>query len=78
MSNEEVLKKASLPSIESIFLQVQLLWAGHVKRMEDVRTPKAVFFSKLQEGKLDRGAPRKRYKDQLNRQLTQAGTSHQS
>ena len=50
-------------------LQVQLRWAGHVTRMEDVRMPKAVFFSELQDGKRDRGAPRKRYKDQRKRQL---------
>ena len=43
-----------------------------------VRMPKAVFFSELQEGKRDRGAPRKRYKDQLKRQLAQAGINHQS
>ena len=78
MSNEEVLKRASLPSIESILLHVQLRWAGHVTRMEDVRIPKAVFFSELQEGKRDRGAtPRKRYKDQMKRQLAQSGISHQ-
>ena len=66
------------PSIESILFQVQLRWAGHVTRMEDVRMPKAAFFSELQEGKRDRGAPRKRYKDQLKRQLALAGISHQS
>ena len=53
-----------------------LRWAGHVSRMEDVRMPKAVFFSELQEEKRDRGAPRKRYKDQLKRHLAQAGISH--
>ena len=78
MSNEEVLKRVSLPIIESILLQVQLHWAGHVTRMGDIRMPKAVFFSELQEGKCDCGAPRKRYKDQLNRQLAQAGISYQS
>ena len=78
VSNKEVLKRASLPSIESILLQVQLRWAGHVTRMEEVCMPKAVFFSELQLGKRDRGAPRKRYKDQLKRQLAQAGISHQS
>ena len=78
MSNEEVLKRASLPSIESILLQVQLRWAGKVTRMEDIRMPKAVFFSELQEGKRDRGAQRKCYKDQLKRQLAQAGISLQS
>ena len=59
-------------------LQVQLPWAGHITRMEDVRMPKAVFFRELQEGKRNRGAPRKRYKDQLKKQLAQAGISHQS
>ena len=53
MSNEEVLKKASLPSIESILLQVQLRLAGHVPRIEDIRMSKAVSFSELQEGKRD-------------------------
>ena len=50
VSNEEVLKRASLPSIESILLQVQLYWTGHVTRMEGVRLPRTVFL-KLQEGK---------------------------
>ena len=59
-------------------LQVKLRWAGHVTRMEDLRMPKAVFFSELQEGKRNRGAPRKRYKDRLKRQLAQAGISHQT
>ena len=58
--------------------QVQQRWVGHVARMEDMRMPKAVFFSELQEGKRDRGAPRKRYKDQLKRQLAQTGINHQS
>ena len=39
---------------------------------------KGVFFSKLQEGKRNRDAPRKRYKDQLKKLLAQAGISHQS
>ena len=63
--------------MESILLQVQLHLAGHVTRMEDVRMPKAVFFSELREEKRDRGAPRKRYKDQLKRQLAQEGIRQQ-
>ena len=70
--------RASQPSIESILLQVQLRWAGHITRMEDVHMPKAVFFRELQEGKRDRCTPRKRYKDQRKRQLAQAGIGHQS
>ena len=57
---------------------MQLRWAGHLTRMEDLHMPKAVFFSELQGGKRGRGAPRKRYKNQLKRQLAQAGISHQS
>ena len=78
MSNKEVPKRASLLSKESILLQVQLRWTGRVTRIEDVRMPKAVFFSELQEGKRDHSAPRKRYKDQLKKQLAQAGIIHQS
>ena len=78
MSNEEVLERASLPSIEFILLKVQLRWAGHVTRMEDVRMPRTVFLRELQEGKRGRGAPRKHYKDQPKRQLAQAEISHQS
>ena len=78
MLKKEVLKRASLPSIVSILFQVQLRWAGHVSRMEYVRMPKAVFFSKLEEGKCDHGAPRKCYKDRPKTQLAQAGISYQS
>ena len=59
-------------------LQVQLRWAGHITRVEDVRMLKAVFFSEIQKGKRDLGAPRKRFRDQLKRQLAHVGTSHQS
>lgn len=59
-----------------MLLQRHLRWAGHVSRMNDNRMPKVVFFSKLSKGKRDRGAPRRRYKDQLKRQLAQAGVDH--
>ena len=41
VSNEEVLKRSSLPRLQSILLQLQLRWAGHDTRMEDVGMPKA-------------------------------------
>ena len=75
---KEVLKRASLPSIESILLQVQLRWAGYVTRMEDIRMLKAVFFSKLHGGKRDRVAKRKHLKDKLKIQLAQTRINHQS
>ena len=70
VTNEEVLKRASLPSLECTLLQQQLRWAGHVARMEDSRMPKAVFFGELREGKRKCGAPKKQYKDQLKKQLS--------
>ena len=66
------------PACPAILLQVQLRRAGHISRMEDVRMPKTVFFNGLQEGKRDRGASRKRYKDQPKRQLAQAEICYQS
>ena len=63
VSNEEVLRRASLSSRESILLQVQLRWAGHVMRIEDLCMLKAVFFSEIQKGNRDLGAPRKRFRD---------------
>ena len=49
-------------------------------RLKDgnIHMPKTVFFSEPQEGKCDCGAPRKCCKDQLKRQVAQAGISHQS
>ena len=72
-TNNEVLERADLLSIEAMLMLRQLRWAGHVSRMEDSRIPKAVFYGELVEGKRNRGAPRKRFKDQLKKQLSQAG-----
>ena len=72
ITNTEVLEKANSTSIEAMLMTRQLRWAGHLSRMEDTRLPKAVFYGELKEGKRDRGAPRKRYKDQLRRQLKAA------
>lgn len=51
----------------------QLCLAGHLSRMEDSRLPKAVFYGELCEGKRDRGAPKKHFKDKLKQQLSAAG-----
>ena len=77
-SNEEVLERTNLPSIERVHFAsgaAALGWPRH-KDGRHKHMPKAIFFSKLKEGKRQRGAPRKRYKDQLKRQLPQAGISH--
>ena len=70
-------KSSREPACPACF-RVQLRWAGHVTRMEDVCMPKAVSSSELHEGKRERGVPKKRYKNQLKRQLAHAGISNQS
>ncbi|KAI8499112.1 hypothetical protein Bbelb_228760 [Branchiostoma belcheri] len=72
VTNTEVLGRANLQSMEAMLMTRQLRWAGHLARMEDSRMPKAVFYGELCQGKRDRGAPRKRFKDQLKRQLIAA------
>ena len=51
ISNKQSIKTAILPSIQSVFIQVQLCWGGHVTRIEDARVPKRVF-REFHEGKL--------------------------
>ncbi|KAJ8409986.1 hypothetical protein AAFF_G00210270 [Aldrovandia affinis] len=65
ITNNIVLEKAQMPSMESVLLLQQLRWAGHVSRMEDTRIPKAVLYSELCQGKRNRSGPIKRFKDQL-------------
>ena len=69
-TNAEVLKRASITSIEATIIQHRLRWAGHVVRMEPSRLPKMMFYGELSDGTRPRGAPKRRYKDQLKRTLT--------
>ena len=61
----EVLTRANLPSINTILMQSQLRWAGHVVRMPEHRLPKKLLYGEIQHGKRSRGALRKRFKDSL-------------
>ncbi|XP_076049342.1 uncharacterized protein LOC143030020 [Oratosquilla oratoria] len=73
ITNNEVLSRAALPSVEATILQHRLRWVGHVGQMEPSRLPKIILFGELAHGKRPRGAPKRRYKDQLKLSLTQAG-----
>ena len=53
-----------------MILKHQLLWAGHVSRLEDHRLSKIVMFSELSCGHSETGAPKKRFKDSLKKSLT--------
>ena len=76
VTNIEVLETANCSSIEARLLKIQLRWAGHVSRMEEHRLPKTVLFGELSTGHRNRGAPQKRYKDSLKRNLSCCGIDH--
>lgn len=63
--NTEVLDRANARSVESLIVQAQLRWVGHVIRMEDCRMPKQLLYGELTKGKRNQGRPRKRYKDAI-------------
>ncbi|KAL8581588.1 hypothetical protein ACOMHN_049145 [Nucella lapillus] len=57
MTNNGVLERANIPSIEAMLLIRLLRWAGHLSRMEDAPMPRAVSCGELCQDKRDRGAP---------------------
>ena len=65
VTDTEVLTKAKMQSVHTLFKVAQLRWSGHVTRMPDERLPKKVFYGELQEGKRSQGGQKKRYKDAL-------------
>lgn len=71
ITNLDVLTRVSLPSVEATILHHRLRWAGHVSRMGPTRLPRTIFYGQLAEGTRPRGAPKRRYKDQLKRTLIQ-------
>ena len=71
-----VLEQADIASIEAMLLKIQLRWAGHVSRMEDHRLPKIILYGELSSGLRNRGAPKKRYKDNLKKSLGACNISH--
>jgi len=50
----------------------RISWLGHLKRMEEDRTPKKIITQEM-EGTRRRGRPRKRWKEEVERDLPSAG-----
>ena len=65
----EVLKKANMQSVHTLWKLAHLRWTGHVTRMPDERLPKKVLYGEQQEGKRSQGGQKKRYKDTLKASL---------
>ncbi|XP_035692546.1 uncharacterized protein LOC118427017 [Branchiostoma floridae] len=76
VSNEAVLLQAKLPSIETTMARHRLRWAGHVKRMPTTRLPRQILYSQLESGTRSRGAPKRRFRDQLKATLLRCDIDH--
>ena len=50
----------------------KISWSGHLERMEEDRTPKKIFTQEL-EGPRRRGRPRKRWREEVERDLQVLG-----
>ena len=70
--NQEVLRRASMTSVEATITHHRLRWVGHIHRMDPSRLPKKMLYGELTNGIRPRGAPKMRYKDQLKRTLAMA------
>ena len=78
ISNDEILKRVSLPSVEATILKHRLHWSGHILRIDSTRLPKIMLCGELDRGKGSKGSPKLRYKDQFKLSLNQANIDQQS
>ena len=72
----EVLRRAHTVSLEALTTVLQLRWAGHVRRMDNGRLLKAVFYLELRQGKKSSEGQKLRFKDVLKRHMNKTGISH--
>ena len=61
ITNEEVLSRAGMPTMERLLRERRWRWIGHVVRMDEERMPRKVLFSKIAGGLA--GTPAMRWSD---------------
>ena len=69
ITNNEVLNRSGLPSVEATIAKNQLRFLGHACRKDDSSLPKQTLFGELAHGSRPLGGPKKRLKDQLKQLL---------
>jgi len=67
-TNREVEEMSKGENIVKWIKWQRISWLGHLERMEEVRMPKKIFTQEL-EGTRRRGRPRKRRKEEVERDL---------
>ncbi|BHF60852.1 hypothetical protein SprV_0100382100 [Sparganum proliferum] len=65
----DVLERTGILSIYTMLRQIQLLWSGHLVRMDDERLSKLLFYGDVATGSRRQGRPIRRYKDTLKSSL---------
>lgn len=74
----EILRKAQLPSIDTMIVTARIKWLGHVRRMPDHRYPKILLMSELSEGKRQHSKPKQRWKDKVKEDLLKVNITPKS
>ncbi|XP_076031963.1 uncharacterized protein LOC143019868 [Oratosquilla oratoria] len=69
----DIFQTANTTSIESMIITHQLRWVGHVIRMPENRLPRQALYGELRDGTRVTGGQKKRFKDQLKRNLKKCG-----
>ncbi|BHF69379.1 hypothetical protein SprV_0301242300 [Sparganum proliferum] len=69
ISEADVLKRTGIFSIYAMLRQLQLLWSGHLVRMDDERLPKRLLYGDVAKCSRRQGGQIRRYKDTLKSSL---------
>ena len=71
-TNRELEEMSKGENIVKWIKGLRLSWLGHLQRMEEARMPKKIFTQEL-DGRRRRGRPRKRWKEEAERDLQVLG-----
>ena len=69
VTNNEILERTGLPSMEDLLIRKNLRWTGHLMSMSPDRLQKQVLYSQLSSDHTKRGRPRLRFTDTIKRNL---------
>ena len=67
VTNNEILERTGLLSMDDLLIRNNLRWAGYLMRMSPDRLPKQIFYYQLSSGHRKRGRLRLRFKDTIKR-----------
>ena len=69
VTNNDILERTGLPSMEELLIRKNLRWTGHLMWMSPDRLPKQILNFQLSSDHRKRGCPRLRFNDNNKRNL---------